>query len=432
MLGGCINTLGLPVLQVGPQSSPKGLEAARRYLRGEQAKAAASGGGGPYARRQNTTEEALYFLHKQRQFISTDDPNILRRGVFRFDRKAEGERMRRAEELIRRVQPGPFEDPNYFAFIAYEAASIEMALPRHNGEFSRLLLGTVHNPFVDASSNRTEVRGYTIVQLHSGLIDFMYQSAKAVVEAMHPVLNPDKTSFVIAPADMDEVRARLKVNDAPVNRVYRTVESYFFNGYPRAFENETLVEEQLPVLEVLVWMAERWAVAHEYGHGTALGRDFGIAPNPSWAEEFYADLIATILTVLSAWSLDHLPPEQSLSGANFTLACLDVLRRGYSVVTTGREVRDEGSATHPPHQFRAQRTIDVFRQFFDVHYTDRGKVSSLDLVVRKQPPAEHAFGKEQGEGVYFFSNVLFEIWSAVKERLTLQYRDKRPLHSMWR
>jgi hypothetical protein len=230
---------------------------------------------------------------------------------------------------------------------------------------------------------------------------------------------------------IEEIRTRLKSNDGPANRVYRTLESYFFNGYPRAFANETLVEEHVPVLHVLISMAERWAVAHEYGHGLAMGVAFDEAPNPRQAEEFYADTNATVLTVLSAWTLDHLPPESSLAGANFTLACLDILRRAYSVVTTGRAVRDPGNGSHPPNDVRAEQCIEVFRRFFKVRYLDGGRVSSLYLADRKQPDDENPFGDKQREGVYYFSKALFEIWPVVQERLTRQYINRRPLHSIW-
>jgi hypothetical protein len=56
------------------------------------------------------------------------------RGIFKFDRRQEEERLRLAEELIRRVDPGPYEDPNYLALLAFQAASIEMCLRSLSGE----------------------------------------------------------------------------------------------------------------------------------------------------------------------------------------------------------------------------------------------------------------------------------------------------------
>lgn len=431
-LGNSMKTLALAGLKVDPSSSARGLAEARRFLREEQARAATGAPGFPYANLESVTEQSLSLLRAQRRFVPTSDVNMVRRGVFRFDRGSEEERIRRSEELVRRVEPGPFEDPGYFAFLAYEATSIEMALPKLKERFSRFLLGTIHEASVNAFSERFDSTGYTVVLLHSGFIDLIYQSAKAVVEALHPVRTSDSSSFVHATMDLEKIRAELKANDAPVNRVYRTLESYFFKGYPRAFSNETLLEEHVPMLEVLVYMAERWTVAHEYGHGLALGLDFSKAPgSSSWAEEFFADNSAAILTVLSAESLDALPPEFALSGGNFTLACLDILRRAYSVVTTGREGGDSGTETHPPYKLRAEQNIAVFRQFFNVQYREGGAGFDLDFINRKEAPAEHSFGSEHRDRVYANSNVLFEIWPAVKERLEQQFKAKRPLHKIW-
>ena len=234
------------MIDMNSPSPTLGLSQARRFLREEQARAAKGALGFPYAHLENVTEQSVGLLKRQRQFVPTSDPNIVRRGVFRFDREPEVERIRRSEDLVRRVEPGPFEDPGYFAFLAYQAASIEMALPLdHKDRFSRFLLGTVHAASVNAFSQRFSSTGYTVVALHSGIIDFIYQSAKAVVDALNPVRTPDASSFVRSNADLERIRAELKTNDAPVDRVYRTLESYFFQGYPRAFANEAVFEEPL-------------------------------------------------------------------------------------------------------------------------------------------------------------------------------------------
>ncbi|HSY99642.1 MAG TPA: hypothetical protein VK788_09105 [Terriglobales bacterium] len=438
LLGNCMKTLALAMMPFDPQSSEPGLSEARRFLRKAQASAAKDAPGFPYKSLENVTEQSLILLKVQRRLDPTSDVNTVRRGVSHFHREDEEERIRHSEELVRRVQPGPFEDPGYFAFLAYEAASIEMALPKLGKErFSQYLLGTIHEASVNAFSKQFDSTGYTVVLLYSGLIDFIYQCAKAVVEALHPVRTPesgshDRRSLVQATMDLEKIRAELKANDAPVNRVYRTLESYFFKGYPRAFANETLLAEHVPMLEVLVSMAERWTLAHEYGHGLASGLDFSKAPGKSsWSEEFVADNSAAILTVSSAASLDDVRPEFALSGGNFSLACLDIIRRAYSIVTTGCEGQDSGSKTHPPYKLRAERNIAVFRQFFD--YRDNGDAGfDLDFVLREETPAEHGFGSEYEGRVYAFSNVLFDIWPAVKERLGQQFTARRPLHKIWR
>jgi hypothetical protein len=415
----------------------EGLLQARQFLRKQQEKAATGVQGFPYARFDNITEQALKSLKDQREVIPTDDPHIVRRGAFRFNREMEEERIRLSEDLVRRVQPGPFEDPNYFALLTYQAASIEMAmralLKKDNDRFSLFLLGTIHKPDVNAFAEIFPCSGYTVVVLHSAIIDFVYQAAKAVVETLNPIRTINGTSAVHADTRLEKIRAELGRNPAPADRIYRTLESYFFYGYPRAFANEPIKEEHVPVLSILISMAERWIIAHEYGHGLAIGRNFHSAPsNESWAKEFFADTQAAILSVYSADLLDSLPPEFALSGGNFTLACLDVLRRAQSILQKkGHESPDRGSDTHPPYEVRAEQNLAAFRQFFDVEYKNRG-LFDLKFVIRKEPPKDHTFGSEEHiRRVYEFSTVLFEIWPYVKAKLIQQVILKRPLHTMW-
>lgn len=409
-----------------------GLDEARLMLRKEQAEAANEAPSFPHAVLPDATQLSLERLHIQRQVVPTKDPERVRRGEFSFHRDLECERMQRAEELIRRVAPGPYEDPGYFAYLAYEAASFEMVFPKLRDQFSRTLFGTVHEAMVDSFAHHTNKADYTVIFMNSGLVDFFYQAAKASVEAQQPTrINRKGRSFVGTDVDLEEVRAGLKTNPAPVERLYRTLESYFYLGYPRAFWNEPLLPEESVVLEALEGMTERWALAHEYGHGLALGVDLGKAPNPAWAEEFFADTNAAILTVLSAATLDGLPPEVALTGGNFGLACLEIVRRAYSIVTAGYENQDKGTETHPPYLERAQQNIAVFRRFFDVKYETAGPGFDLRFVMRDHTPDQDNFGKDRASLVYVPSNVLLVIWPTVRELLLQQYKAKRPLHKMW-
>jgi hypothetical protein len=277
-----------------------GLEEARRFLRDRQANAATGHPDFPYLNLENISEQSLSRLQALRRFELTSDPSVVRRGVFRFDAKTEEERIHRSEDLVRRVQPGPFEDPDHFAALAYQAASFEMtALPmQSNDGFSRFLLGTIRKPIISAGSEQFASSGYTVVLVNSGLMDFMIEAAKATVEAVHGVLASDNNSFIRTDTDMQKIRAELKLNHAPANRLYRTLESYFYDGDPHAAGSEALAEKYVPIFDMLVAMAERWTLAHEYGHGFALDVDFSKVPRNSQArvEEYFADGQATIWT----------------------------------------------------------------------------------------------------------------------------------------
>ena len=409
------------------------LTESRCFLRSLQEEAAKGLKGFPWANAEDITEASIQYLRKQTSYFLTSDPEMVQRGVFKYHRGKENERILRAEELIRRVRPGPFEDPNYFALLAYQAASIEMTIPWVDKEkFRNYLLGTLHAPFVNAFARIYPSSSGTTVVLYSGIIDFIYQAAKAVVEAINPQIANDGKSKVRADTDLGKIRQGLRKNPAPSDRLYKTLESYFFKGYPRAFANEKVRDEHGPVLGgVIVPLSERWIIAHEYGHELIKTVDFSKAPNnPSWAKEFSADTTATIATVLSASQLDILPPEFALSAGSFVLACLEILERAVSILKTGLESANHGSQSHPPNEERANQIVAEFHRFFDFKYRDGGGFD-LDFGLKSEAPENHEFGEELKDKVHFFSRVLMAIWEYVRKQLLNQFQLKRQIHPMW-
>lgn len=416
------------------------LENARTLLRAEQEIANTKL---PSSNGQLITDAALEVLGKLTRFGPTEVPHLVRRGAFRYEREREGTRIARAQALIRRVAPGPFEDPNYFAILAYQAASVEMAYellaellaqraPAPD-RFSKFLLGTVPAPDVNAFAQKVTKDGYTIVILHTALVDFIYQAAKVIVEALKPSRSVDGRSAVEALFDLKAVRARLVMDSRPAERLYRTLEAYFFAGYPRASAFETIPAEHYPILSLTVGLAERWVIGHEYGHG--LAPSFQQAPasvRASWAEEYFSDSNATIVTVLSAAKLDALPPEFPLGGGIFALACLDLLQKGFYVLRTGKETGSGAEqGTHPKARDRAAAVIHGFRQFFDVDYHPNGTFE-LAFTLRAEAPKAHNFSSEHSKRAYAYANVLRTVWEPVKGRLLEDFRRKRRLHPLWR
>ena len=71
--------------------------------------------------------------------------------------------------------------------LAYQAASLELAVDDVAPDrFLRFLLGTAHTAEVNAFCRRLGAGDYTVVVVNSGLVDFIYQSAKVVIEAFAP------------------------------------------------------------------------------------------------------------------------------------------------------------------------------------------------------------------------------------------------------
>ena len=262
------------------------------------------------------------------------------------------------------------------------------------------MLGTAHSPEVQAQS-WTSSQGYTVVWLDSGLIEFCYQAAKAVIATLHPVtVSGTRVSFEFTD---QHIRDELDRNPEPVERLYRTLEAYFFgDGYPRApgFSQEAVPAAQVIPLTILVDMMERWVLAHEYGHGFATGWGFKNRANetedvsPARAEEYFADSNATILTVMSAAKVDHVDPAISLSGPAFALACLEVKRRGLSVARCGKVLDSSGDGEHPPNKLRAANVLRTFDQFFDMG-PQNGPGTDLTFVLRPPDEKPVIFGGQQ-------------------------------------
>ena len=426
---------------VGSKNSTRtDLVEARRVLRQKQATYGHQSGAALTSRPRSTLEGTLQALQWRKQFEPTNDPGIVRRGLWKFEREIEEERIHLAEDLVREVDPGPFEDPTSLAILAYQAASVEMAAghrpDRGNHRSSRILLGTIASADADAFACVLSQSGYTIVGVHSALIDLIHQAARATVAAEHPGRSNDGKSDIKADVSPDALEMELSRNRGPVDRLYRTLEAYFFKGYPRASSNEELREEGYWVLTQMVGMAERFVIAHEIGHRFSVSLDWQTAAsanNIKWLQEFSADQHSMIATVLSGQTLDHVDPAVSLSGSIFSLACLSMLGQGIGILRERRVPADEGSDSHPPWQLRAEQVVEDFHRFL---HAELRPDSRGCLVTRIRKPGEtieveKSVREHIRSGAFAHANALFVVWKRVQEMLQQDYDSGRQLHSMW-
>jgi hypothetical protein len=242
----------------GPDDSR--LQAARERLRQHQKSSWVAKLGPLPPTEEGKLDRTLRVLRYRWQVAQTPDPDTVMRGFFKFDRRQEEERLRLAEELIRRVDPGPYEDPNYLALLAFQAASIEMCLRSLSGErtnepWSRFLLGTVHSADVNAFAQVLKAEQHVLVVIYSAFVEFVYQASKALTAAQNPARSSKSNASVVSNSATAAIEEYLLTNPEPVQRLYKTLEAYFFNGYPRAFANETVKEEHHPGLNVMVGLA---------------------------------------------------------------------------------------------------------------------------------------------------------------------------------
>jgi hypothetical protein len=272
------------------------------------------------------------------------------------------------------------------------------------------------------------------VQINAGLIDFMFQAAKAVIAAQQPKRSTDGRWAITALGSIEEIRSTLAENPEPSQKLYRNLEAYLFHGRTRSRGQEDIPEERHLSLSTMIGLAERFVIAHEYGHRHTADISWNNPDlNRAWVRELLADAHATVITVLSAHTLDRMPPEFAIQGGAFALACVSVLRRAFSIIRTGGAGEDSGSDEHPPDWMRAQHVVDVFHRTFDVEYDDAKKDYTLELA-SERPDArvvsENA-RKHIDQGGFVSANVLNLLWEFVEPMLMRDHANNRQLHSMW-
>lgn len=363
--------------------------------------------------RDDVIEQALA-LATRREREATIDGGKVRAYGFSYPLEMERKRWARTRDIIQRVAPGPLESPNALEFLARQAASIEMILrgehtdtpnTRANDVCDRVLIGTL--PSIAPEAKAVTIKNHFTILLTAGLIDFVYQIAKAVVLSWDVRRNPSGgVSARGEPDDMDRV---LAVNPRVVSHALGTYVNFLFHGLPRV---EGLgappMDHQLP-LTVLINFNERFVLAHEYSHTLfeSLGFD---APDdlPRHAEELGADWTAFELLAESGWVLDRLPPNVSLQGAFFVFAVLETLRRATDIARFGEVRQDAGFASHPPLSLRRETLLQWYRERV-------GQGDDDDSV----------------KGALMPSRSATHLWSKIEEPLRKYCELGLPLHAMW-
>lgn len=340
--------------------------------------------------------------------------NWIRSDGFRYPERLERRRWARTREIIERCAPGPDEDASYFEMIARQAASVEMILRGEHAEPSdgisrgaalcdRILIGTFPTLYPDAFAHRSGEKFF--VQVSAGLIEFLYQAAKAVVMSWKPA-PPPKGASVSFKGEAEDVEAVLARNPLPVQLLRATLHCYLFDGLPRAVGCAPPPSNyQLP-LGQLTNFNERFVIAHEYSHTLHDAADI-VHEGGAAGEEYAADIMAFHFVAESGWVIDCMPPNFAIQGSLFVLTALDIIRRALDLARHGEVQEDQGRRGHPP---LAQR-LDVLRECY------RQTVSRDDGALSIRPALTPARTLEQ-----LFAHVLkdgVDEWRA------------RPLHRIW-
>jgi hypothetical protein len=344
------------------------LKAARTELQKEQAR----WGKGLQEPTGDITQAALDMVTKREGALIEDGP-YLREGVFKYEVQTERDRWAATRALIRRTAPGPYEDPNYLVLIAREAASVEWFIENTGGGepaeevINRIVIGTTGAPQSEGFTR--PVGGSTaIIAISAGMIDLLYQTSKAVVLSWKENPAPEGTSVAFS-GRRDDTIAVIDANPYPVELLRDTLATWFYEGFPRAKDSTTPPPQYHPPLSILIKGAERFIVAHEYGHAFMdvlglLGPDGSrvLPPPPANGpeRELRADLFATVAVAQSARRLDHLPPNMALQGAIVAMKAHQVFLRAVGIAMNGVPIPDQGSESHPPFDARLKQLQDWY------------------------------------------------------------------------
>jgi hypothetical protein len=256
-----------------------------------------------------------------------------------------------------------------------------------------------------------------VIAMSGGMMDFMYQTSKALVLAWKVVPPPEGggLSFSGRREDTDEVLER----DAyPIELLHDLLATWLYEGRPRAPHSRMPPQHYQWPLQLLINGAERFVVAHEYGHAlmdqlSRSGQDES-AKNPDaelsdWERELRADSFAVMVVVESSRVLDLLPPNMALQGAIVAMKAHQIFDRALSTVQHGRALPDDGSPTHPPFERR---------------------IAQLEaLYLQHHPDSERA--REDLRGMLVPSQTIEQLWTRVAPRLASNASSGRALHPVW-
>jgi hypothetical protein len=374
------------------------LMSAREHIRREQASCA----GPTVPPETDALGVALNYLAQRRKQEAVD--GVVSDGWFRYDAANEQARWDRTEAVLRRVDPGPYEDPRYIEMLARQAASIELFIPDGPMDTSRVLLGTTG---AARNHSATELNhGYAVILVSAGMIECLYQMAKCVTLTYVRKEMPDGRGVSFS-VDPDVIAEHLRTDSSAVDLMADNLTSWIYDGVPRSATSKMPSPELHGALQLLINGAERFTLAHEYAHALVDVLDTS-DPLPPHECELRADALALMLTRDSGLALDRLPANMALSGAVLAMKANQLIDLAKSIALTGKPTPSV-SLTHPPFEQR----IALLEQGYLAGRED------LDVA------------REEMRGMQVPAMLGDMVFETVYPRLVSMYRSGEQLNAIW-
>jgi hypothetical protein len=360
-----------------------------------------------------------------------------------------------AHRIIDRIQPGNYEDGRYIALIATQAGRIEHGLLfdmdtlKLLGEvrpaLDRIIFGTVANPKSEPLTSK--FGEYAIITIPSAVVYLLYGMAKSIASVWSGPAKAragwSRTAQLrgLAAADM---AAAVRADPAASQALELLFCSWFFDGSARAHPSPPPQFDNMGRTGELAACAERFVLAHEYGH--ALIDEFGLtfpwlterAPKDSIDREHRADFVGTVLLAMSGTQVSDFDALTCLQGAVLALKTHEIM---YNAIQLARG--DGGdpvwrSETYPSFSDRLEHVIYTFHGYSDYQDTTRGIRAALNRELGLAPPTETSLSKYRESDPDFYRAILTLpaqtaglLWNEVRPRLERELQSGRRLHAIW-
>lgn len=361
--------------------------------------------------------EAALKIAQSRESEAEPDGDHVRVGIFRYPISTERARWARTRQIIERVEPGSHEDPRFFEMLCRQAASVELFLagdlhPEARGVsrelLARILIGTTGEPRSHGST--AKIADSAVILISAGMMDFLYQSSKAVVLAWKQ-LPGDQLRFSTNPADTDEELAR---DPYAADLLADSLMRWLYEGLPRTAYSKLPPPERTWPIQLILNGAERFVVAHEYGHVM-----FDLFPDADITaevvshasdRELQADAFAGIAVAETSSGLDLLPIDVALQGAVIAMKTHEILESALDIASVGERRPAVEGPTHP------------------LFATRIALIEQLYVEATRDQPDSH----EHIEGMLAPSVTLEQLWERAVPKLLARFRSGSRLHEMWR
>lgn len=328
--------------------------------------------------------------------------------------------------MVERVDPGPHEDGNYLGLLARQAASVELHLLRSLPDeaiapaLDSILLGTTGRPTSDAKTVGS--RHSASIRMSAGMIYLLYQTSKAVVFSWKPVPAPPG-SLVSFSSKLEDSEEIIRSDPRPTDMMWRILSSWLFDGIARPPDSAPPPPTYSLPLDRLTTYAERFVVAHEYGHALMDLFRMGIPPWSSLEKDFpdarpedlpflrenRADAFGTMVVVGSSSALDRTAPNMALQGAALAMKVHEIADRAIDLANGGNGDPPWSSTSHSPFHLRTELLMRTYSQM-----------------------VEGLPDPRLGEKVILFPAHTAELlWTQIRPRLIAALNMGATLHSIW-